>query len=150
MGTSKAFTMIEMIFVIVIIGIIAAVALPKLAATRNDAKVAAMKNKIANAATEIAAYATSQGRVLNNMGQMSNAVQSMINKGEAVQTGNTLKIKMNGVSDCIKIVLVQSPEDANLTVSYGAAGGDSVCQALQQAVDASKYPVPLSGVRIVQ
>ena len=33
-----AFTMIELIFVIVIIGILAAVAIPKLAATRDDAK----------------------------------------------------------------------------------------------------------------
>ena len=33
-----AFTMIELIFVIVILGILAAVAIPKLAATRDDAK----------------------------------------------------------------------------------------------------------------
>ena len=38
----KAFTMIELIFVIVIIGTLSAVAIPKLAATRDDAKIAQM------------------------------------------------------------------------------------------------------------
>lgn len=37
----KAFTMIELIFVIVILGIFAAIAVPKLTATRNDAIVSA-------------------------------------------------------------------------------------------------------------
>ena len=42
----KAFTMIEVIFVIVIIGILAAVAIPKLALTRSDAMGAKMANAL--------------------------------------------------------------------------------------------------------
>ena len=41
------FTMIELIFVIVILGILAAVAIPKLAATRNDATAATQATALA-------------------------------------------------------------------------------------------------------
>ena len=36
----RAFTMIELVFVIVVIGILASIAIPKLAATRDDAEIA--------------------------------------------------------------------------------------------------------------
>ncbi len=44
----KAFTMIELVFVIVILGILAAVAIPKFAATRTDAQISKGRADIAS------------------------------------------------------------------------------------------------------
>lgn len=43
----KAFTMIELIFVIVVLGILAGIAVPRLAATRDDATIAKMRGDLA-------------------------------------------------------------------------------------------------------
>ncbi len=42
-----AFTMIEIIFIVVILGILAAIVIPKMAASREDAKIATLKHDIA-------------------------------------------------------------------------------------------------------
>lgn len=57
------FTMIELIFVIVILGILAAVAIPKLAATRTDAQSTAAVSDFQNAVRTLTAQALATGDV---------------------------------------------------------------------------------------
>lgn len=56
------FTMIELVFVIVVLGILAAVAIPRLAATRDDAQVAKGRSDVA--AIRSAIVSERQGRLL--------------------------------------------------------------------------------------
>lgn len=55
MNDRKAFTMMELTFVIVIIGILSAIAVPKFAATRDDAVIAKAKTTVAAVRNSISA-----------------------------------------------------------------------------------------------
>ncbi len=141
----KAFTMIELIFVIVIIGILAAVAIPKLAGTRDDAKVSSRANAVANAVNEIAAKAVSAGVLSSDLSSMSNIVQGMIVQNLATLNNGVLSIKMNTVNDCVKLTVLEANADMNLTLTNGNAGSDTMCLALQNIMKAEGYTMPLKG-----
>jgi type IV pilus assembly protein PilA len=61
MRNRKGFTLIELLIVVVIIGILAAIAIPKFANTKDKAYVAAMKSDLRNLATTEESYAADSG-----------------------------------------------------------------------------------------
>jgi prepilin-type N-terminal cleavage/methylation domain-containing protein len=57
--SNKGFTLIELLIVVVIIGILAAIAIPKFAATKQKAYIAAVKTDLKNLETAEEGYASS-------------------------------------------------------------------------------------------
>lgn len=146
--SKNAFTMIELIFVIVILGVLATVASLKFSATRTDAEVSKMAYNIMMGTSEIAAYAIAKAKTEENLSLMSNAMESLSNSGDAVLTSNKAVISIGSVSNCITLEILTDVNDVNLTITKGNASGDSRCISLQSAIDAAKYPMKLKGKNV--
>ena len=145
-----AFTMIELIFVIIILGILAAVAIPKLAATRNDAMISKLASNIMTSAAEISSYAMAKSQMDSNFTVMSNAMTNMANTGDAILSTNKAEIKAGSVSDCVivSIDINNTTGVDTLNIDFTNAGSDSVCLSLQRAIDTNEYPMKLRGTNV--
>jgi len=62
----SAFTMIEVIFVIVVIGIIAGVAIPKMVGVRDDARIVTELDGVSNTISSIVNYYNAHGQIEDN------------------------------------------------------------------------------------
>ncbi len=143
----SAFTMVELVFVIVILGILAAVALPRFSATRDDATVSKIAQNIGTSIEEIAAYTNSKGAADKDLTVMSHAMSIMKKSGDAVLSDNKAVISIDGVS-CINIEIVKSSTNDDLKVSY-VSSTDEKCLNLQSAVNAQNYSMKLRGTSVV-
>ena len=107
----KGFTMIELIFVIVILGILAVVAIPKLAATRDDAEIAKTATNIQTLISDLGSYYTSQGKFTTKAGDNAN---DPLNLSAMTNVSNPVKAKTD---NCLE---VKEPAPATATDLAGA------------------------------
>ncbi|MCI6563934.1 prepilin-type N-terminal cleavage/methylation domain-containing protein [Campylobacter sp.] len=118
----KVFTMIELIFVIVILGILASVAIPRLAATREDAEISAAVANLRTLVNDATAYYTVNGS-FNTTGATTTAKWSAITSvplASATSTDATSEasLKIGGDSDCIKVKLVEKTTGTTTTPAH--------------------------------
>ena len=145
-----AFTMIELIFVIVILGILAAVAIPRLNATRDDAKASALAINVVNGVQEIANYATSKGMTENNLSTMSNSFMELNSAGDAVLSNKRAVVKAGNVVNCITLDINTTDDNETLVLTVGNAGSDAVCVGLQEMIHVANYPMKLRGSNVIR
>ncbi len=119
--SKKAFTMIELIFVIVILGILASVAMPRLMTTRDDAEIAKACTNITQALSDIGSYRVSQAdfSIISQMTDIRDFSTPSANFADANATSN---FKVGSV-ECLEF---KSLGDGNVSVRF-INTTDSLC-----------------------
>ena len=136
----KGFTMIELIFVIVILGVLASVAIPRLAATRDDAEVAKAATNLTTAVSDITAYYTAKGSFYEGKTSQNTTgtkITDFTKLTNALDKDGNLNVK--GKTACVKVELPDNTATnstnpaVKITLNFGSASGkdDAVCKTLK-------------------
>jgi general secretion pathway protein G len=132
----RGFTMIELVFVIVILGILASIAIPRLAASRDDARAVSVKQDVSTLSQAVPAWYQSQGDV-----SVENALQ--FDTALWVNTaGNMEYVYTDSERGTIRIrVFSASIDDIASNVTVGAAlAMDATNKSLSAALANGQVP----------
>src|SRR5260370_18719158 len=121
MGNRKGFHLIELLIVVVIIGILAAIAIPKFANTKNKAYVTAMKSDLRNLVTAEEAFFSDSSHYTGTVGNLKFNVSTGVNTptiatGAGYWTATNTHSQLSGATCGIGVnttnPVVASPGDA--------------------------------------
>lgn len=130
----KAFTMVELIFVIVVIGILASIAIPKLVATRDDAKISAMIASARTAYSDFVTFYTSQSNTRWRNEKVINITDSLLLTDCTTPVDSTTEVSPNIFVLChnnIVCLTFETIDEGNLTITDGTDTSSSICEAVK-------------------
>ena len=142
----KGFTMIELIFVIVILGILASVAVPRLASTREDAEISATVANLRTLVSDASSYYVANGtfKPKGTQANWRDVTNVPLREDKNLVQGTTETSKAVSLSasgeNCIKIELKdrEGTTPAHIAVTY--EGGEKyICKEIQKAEPVKAY-----------
>lgn len=144
----NAFSLIELIFVILILGLMGMVAIPKLSATRDDAKTSRLAHNIMTMAFEVSTYAISKGQIDSDFLNMSNTAQVMTGNGTATLGSYKADFPYGATSPCMTLEVVNPTSDTAQLSITASSTGDSLCIQAQSLIDTGVFPMKLKGTSV--
>ena len=142
----KGFTMIELIFVIVILGILASVAVPRLASTREDAEISATVANLRTLVSDASSYYVANG-TFEPKGKKANwrdiTNVPLRTQGKTLvqgdtNTGTAVFLSASG-TNCIKIQLRDRNGDRPAHIAVSIEGEDYICKEITKAEPVKAY-----------
>ncbi|ECK7833488.1 prepilin-type N-terminal cleavage/methylation domain-containing protein [Campylobacter coli] len=121
----RAFTILELVFVIVILGILAAIALPKMSSSKDEAEVSKSLNNLKTLINDISIY-TLKNDHLSSIKTMSN-----VSGVENVDLGNFNGIKevnfrVGEDKECIKLIFIDRNDFVLMGISSNEASKNAI------------------------
>ena len=148
MQEKKAFTMIELIFVIVIIGILASVAIPRLAVTRDDAKVSILAKAIQSVKAEIATSILASNKIPTTTEEMKQLSNTLNELSDFVVVNNQVIniIDTDNASQVCKILTIDNSDVTSVKlVLTDGAGTSAICKGLQKLIPNNNTGITIAG-----
>ena len=144
-----AFTIIELVFTIVILGILASTAIPRLMATRSDAEISKFAMQLAMSVMDMAVYYTAKGE----FGDIKDMTHSILdsNGKVKVQSRECVQVAVgyatSGEVDSSKGIVIGTPVVRIAAIN----SGDRICRNAQDAgrkiIDSSPINVGQQSVK---
>lgn len=110
----KGFTLIELLIVVVIIGILAAIAIPKFAATKDKAKLASVKSDLKNIMTAEEAY-------FSDAGTYTGSIPTTLFSPTAPNTAQITASASGYAATVTNSTIAGTPKSCTVTVGDGSA-----------------------------
>jgi prepilin-type N-terminal cleavage/methylation domain-containing protein len=153
--TKEAFTMVELIFVIVILGTLAMIAMSKLTGTRDDARVTKLAQVIQTIQSELSAGILSSAKIPQNKKDMeviSNTISEVSSDFSiAVINGKTIQFidTDNGTEIC-KVLTINDTNISRVTLDFTDGNGtSSICIGVQNLIPNTNSGLIIAGNAVV-
>ncbi|MGX2971827.1 type II secretion system protein [Helicobacter sp. T3_23-1059] len=136
--SKSAFSLIELVFVIAVVGILAAIAIPKLSATRTDAQYAAINKDIQAIISSIQVAATTQDNLASSLkGDFIMRIAGL-SPLRWIAQGNGVRLSKDGTIDTQNNCVIIDASAQTLNIEIAPLSSSPLCQKLLKA-----YPNPL-------